>query len=120
MTALPPPTAEVARLVQIMGAEGALALIEWQAAARYYVPKTVGADHPLAQAVGLPAAQALVSAMGSEYLKVPIGREWRIMVYRARGMSYAQIGKALQISQNKVWSVLNKHELTASQLQLDF
>lgn len=118
MTALPPPTAECARLVQIMGAEGALALIEWQASARYYVPKSVDPSDPLAEAVGIDAALALVQARGGEQIKVPIAREWRIVIYRQRGQSYGAIAKRLMCSHNTVWRTLHAHEMTASQLDL--
>ncbi|HWJ72390.1 MAG TPA: helix-turn-helix domain-containing protein [Kaistia sp.] len=118
MSTLPPPTKEVIRLVQMMGAEGALALIEWQAPARYYVPKSVGPDDPLAKAVGLDAARALVEARGGEAIMVPVAREWRILIYRSRGMSYAEIGRRLQCSQTTIWRRLSQHELTAAQLDL--
>jgi DNA-binding NarL/FixJ family response regulator len=115
---LPPPTQEVVRLVQLMGAEGALALIEWQAPARYYVPKTVGPDDPLATAVGFDAARALVEARRGEAIKVPIAKEWRIKIYRSRGMSYAEIGRRLQISQNTVWRKLSAYDMIDRQIDL--
>ncbi|MCX5497306.1 helix-turn-helix domain-containing protein [Kaistia dalseonensis] len=118
MTALPPPTLECRRLVQIMGAEAALALIEWQGGTRYYVPKVISADHKLAQTVGLGPATALVEAYGSSAYKVPVAREWRILVYRQRGLSYSEIARRLVCSQSTIWRVLNANEKTAKQLDL--
>ena len=115
---LPPPTSEVVRLVQMMGAEGALALIEWQAGARFYVPKTVSPDDVFATTVGFAAARALSEARGGEAIKVPLGKKWRILIYRDRDMSYSEIARRLQCSQNSVWECLNKADRTVRQLDL--
>ncbi|MEP9350591.1 helix-turn-helix domain-containing protein [Xanthobacter sp. KR7-225] len=117
-TPLPPPTAEVARLVALIGPEATLALVEARAAARLYVPRTVQEDGELVRIVGREAAEALAAVAAGEYLKVPVARKWRTLVYKAQGRSYAEIAHALQISQNKVWTILSDYELTASQFDL--
>lgn len=116
--ALPPPTAECARLVQIMGAEGALALIEWQGGARYYVPKRFLPEGDLTARLGEAAAKALIEARAGEYLKVPQAREWRVLIYRERGLSYSDIARKLVCSQDMVWRVLSRHQQTAKQFDL--
>jgi len=118
MTALPPPTAECARLVQLLGAEAALALIECEGGTRFYVPKTVSPDDPMATMLGLPAARALAEAYGGSAYKVPQAREWRILIYRQRGLSYSEIARKLVCSQSMIWRVLNAHEQTATQYDL--
>lgn len=101
-----------------MGAEGALALIEWRGGDRLYVPKEFDDESALALTVGMVAAKALIEAYGGEYAKVPQAREWRILVYRRRGLSYAEIARKLTCSQSMIWRVLNTHEQTAKQYDL--
>ncbi len=118
MTTLPPPTAECARLVQIMGAEGALALIEWRGGDRFYVPKFFDPESEFAATVGADAAKLLIARLGREYVKVPQAREWRIMIYRQQGLSYAQIARKLTCTQDMIWSVLSRHQMTQKQYDL--
>jgi hypothetical protein len=118
VTTLPPPTAECARLVQIMGAEGALALIEWRGGDRMYVPKSFDPASELVLTVGAEATRALVEKLGGEYAKVPQAREWRILIYRQRGLSYAEIARKLTCSQSMIWRVLSTYEMTAKQYDL--
>ena len=118
MTELPPPTDEVRRLVRQIGAEATLRLVEARAAARLYVPRQPDPDGELARIIGLAAAQALSAAAAGDYIKVPVARQWRVLVYHAQGRSYMDIAQRLGCSQNTVWRILNEHEMTRRQLDL--
>jgi hypothetical protein len=113
---LPPPTEEVRRVVQIVGAEAALTLIETYGGTRLYVPKqpTKG----LIELIDEGCAKALSEAWGGDTIKMPLGRAWRVLVYQARGMSYPAIARKAGCSEDTVWRVLSRHERTAKQFDL--
>jgi hypothetical protein len=115
-TLLPPPTAEVRRLVQIVGPAAALKLIERRGGTRIYVPKQPSAW--LVEALGEAAAAALAEAMGGDDLQVPLGRAWRVLVYDAQGLSQAAIALRLGCVVRSVRRILARFERTRSQLDL--
>jgi hypothetical protein len=78
MTAnLPPPSEEMRRLVDIVGAEAAFALIEAHGGTRFYVPKNP--NERLISLIGEMGARALSQAWGGEPVKLPLARTWRIL-----------------------------------------
>jgi hypothetical protein len=113
---LPPPTEEVRRIVQIVGAEAALTLVEAYGGTRLFVPKTPTENH--IALLGDGSAKALSQAWGGEYIKVPLGRAWRVLVYNARGLSYAETARKAGCSEDGVWRILSRHERTTKQLSL--
>ncbi|WP_029004801.1 helix-turn-helix domain-containing protein [Azorhizobium doebereinerae] len=118
MSKLPPPTDEVARLVAIVGPEAALELIEQRGGTRLFVSSTDVGLGGLKAIMGLEGAAKLVEACGREYFKVPVAREWRVLVYRSRGLSYAEIARKVGCSENTVWRILNAHAMTGCQLDM--
>ncbi|MGD9769469.1 MAG: hypothetical protein AB7U62_17680 [Pseudolabrys sp.] len=116
MTELPPPTDEVRRLVDIVGAEATLALIEAHGGTRFYVPRMP--NERLVAIVGEPGAAALASLLGGEYLKLPLARAWRVLVYQARGLSYPAIARRVGCTEGAVWRTLSRHGLTQTQYDL--
>lgn len=114
--ALPPFTNEVARLGAWLGAEATLALVEMAGGTRIYIPRTATEDCSLAALVGLPAATLLCQAWGGDYLRVPVAREWRILILSAQGKTYSEIARTVKCSENTVWRTLNRRNLTESQL----
>lgn len=116
--AFPPPSPEVARLVQIMGVEAALAVVEQWGGTRLYVPKAPAGESELVKAVGDGPAKALAEAFGGEYLKVPLARRWRILAYHAMSLSYAQIARRAGCTEKHVGETLRGEGLTRAQLDL--
>jgi hypothetical protein len=115
--ALPPPTPDVRRFVQALGPDAALAVIEARGGTRLWVPgQATGST--LVQELGEAATLRLVEAFGRGPIKVPVAREWRVQIYRARGMSYAQIARATGCSETSVHRILAGSGLTVSR-QLD-
>jgi hypothetical protein len=106
MTAPPLPAAPEApwTLLRVLGEADAVRLIELHGGTRIYVPH--GGGH-LALHFAQPAIGAIVAAWGGEYLKVPLARYWRARIYRARGMSYAQIARGVGATETSVWRWLN-------------
>lgn len=83
MTTLPPPTDDVAVLVDLLGPEAALRLVEARGGSRVYLAE--GAV--LSEIVGLDGAAALRSRYGASQIKIPIARPWRVLCYLAQGFS---------------------------------
>jgi hypothetical protein len=111
------PPAELAWLVDLVGARPALRLIEARGGTRVYVPRTPAEGSALVRDVGLAPAQALAAAYGGETITVPVARHWRVREYRAAGLSYAAIARKLGCHEDTVWRLLKSAGET-SQLSL--
>lgn len=99
-------------LAKIVGHTAALALVEAYAGQRIYIPRKPRKHYRLAQVISMPAFAMLAAARGGEYFKVPLCRAERIVAYRARGMSYPAIARAVQCSEGTVGDVLRSAGLT--------
>lgn len=119
MITLPNPTPEVKKLSKFIGAEAALSLIEQRGGNRIYIP-TIQRVHrsELEKVVGLTAAQALAVPYGPGWHFIPLAREWRIPIYRMRGMTYAEIARAVGCTESQVGRILRAQEMTGKQLDL--
>lgn len=107
MTTLPPPTDEIARLVELIGPEAALRLVEARGGARVYVcdPAAGGA---IVDIIGVDATTALHARYGADTIKVPIARPWRVLCYLAMGLSQEQAALKAGCSRNSVQRALDK------------
>lgn len=102
-----PVPANLQGYVQVLGIEGTIALVERFGGARLYLPRTPQADGPLAQALGLEAAQRLGQAMGGgEAVKIPLAKKWLARHYRGLGWSVARIARHLRCSDTTVYGYL--------------
>lgn len=102
MTEIRPPV-ELAWLVEVIGEEATLLLIENFGGTRVNVP--VQPDRPsiLAEAVGLETQAKLVARFGGDRLKIPLCRWWRARIYRwQRGMTIQQIARRLGMVESGV------------------
>jgi len=117
MTAFAPPTQDVAGLVELIGPEAALALMEARGGTRLYVSEAV-AGRTITDIIGIDAAGKLASEYGRDRIKVPLGRVWRILCYRAQGQSYREIALRVGCGEGMVWSVLSRHGGTQKQYDL--
>jgi len=118
MIGLPPPTLEIRRFADLLGHEGLLLFLERFAGQRIYVPRTTTEHSEISKEVGLDIARALSAEYGGQYLKVPVAREWRVLVYKSQGVSYRQMAKRLGCSEDAIWLILSKNQATQSQLSL--
>jgi hypothetical protein len=115
VSTLPPPTDDVSRLVELVGPDAALALVEARGGTRIYVGEAIE-GRTVTDIIGVAAAARLAEAFGRETIKVPLAREWRILIYKARGLSYRAIALKAGCSENTVWETLSRHRQTNSQL----
>ena len=115
MTLLPPPTPELRKFVQTLGLDGALRLIEARGGTRLAVPLKVGSSD-LVEELGADLAEAVVRHYAGMYLKVPLGRAWRVQCYHVRdGASYATIARRVGLTENGVWRILSTSGLTGAE-----
>ena len=114
----PPPPAELAHLTDLIGADALLRLIEAYGCTRLYIPETPTEDTLLAKVIGLRLACIMANRYGGDYLKVPLSRNWRVRVYRARGWSYAEIARHLGMTESTVGKILHAAGITQRQLTL--
>lgn len=119
MSDLPPVTREVAPLVAKIGAEATLALVERWGGLRLYVPSPASPDGELWRVVGEDAARYLAHRYGREQIKVPLARNWRILVYHARGLPQAQVARRVGVIERTVERVLSRAKSGRS-VQMDF
>lgn len=114
---LVPPPAELAWLVDLIGAEATLKLIEARGGTRLYVPRAATPDCVLARDVGLAAAQKMTAEFAGNFITVPVARHWRVRHYRAAGLSCAAVARRLGCHEDTVWRLL-RSAASAEQLSL--
>ncbi|QQQ19693.1 helix-turn-helix domain-containing protein [Brevundimonas vitis] len=95
------------RVVQLVGDDGAAALSAAYAGSRIYVPRFLGAHHPITQCVGPQAAAQLVAAFGTKTIDVPIslGRRAMIVQLLSAGESIPNICRRVGASRRTVFYV---------------
>lgn len=117
MMSLPPHTDDVAQLVNLIGPEATLKLIEARGGTRLYVSDAVeGLTIP--DIIGIDAAAKLSAVYGRDRLKVPLARPWRILCYQAMGLSYSAMARRAGCTEGTVWDVLKRHGATSTQYDL--
>lgn len=114
---LPNPTPEVKKLSKHIGREAALALIEARGGNRVYIPAPARiGQSELPDIIGLDEARSLAVAYGPQWYFIPIAREWRVLLYRHRGMTYAEIARKTGTTETNVGRILRLQEMTNRQL----
>ena len=97
----------VAQLVQYIGEDAALKLVEAFGGLGIKL-----SDHPrkgvLVNAIGIEAAQALGKALGRGLYRVPVARSWRAGIYRRQGKSHPWIARKLAMTESGVWRMLRE------------
>jgi len=104
---LPPATEEVARLVELIGGEATLKLLEARGGTRLWIPKK-STDGVLAGIVGVDAAEAMAKHYGSGEIMLPIGRPWRVLCYIAMGLNRTQTALKAGTSEKVVHGILQR------------
>ena len=114
----PPPPA-LQHLVALIGEAMALRLVELHGGRRVFVPRRAGARQKLAVELSPQAEAALVEEFGGGNIEVPLVRDWRARIYRARGMTHAAIAERLGCGEWAVRSYLRQPD-SVDQLGLPF
>jgi len=104
-----PSEPNIARLARLVGDGNALTLIERYGGTTIYVPHEAKGEQAITSAIGIAAARALSSEFGGNDLKVPLGRSWRVQVYRTAGCSLSRIARYLTITESTVGKILQQY-----------
>ncbi|RIV82972.1 hypothetical protein D2V17_14315 [Aurantiacibacter xanthus] len=89
-------------LIALLGDGAFIALVEAFGGTRVYIPVTPDADHEIAAAIGTDMAHRLGQRYAPAVLRIPLARAFRARHYRAKGLSNAQIARALGITESGV------------------
>ncbi len=99
---------ELGSLVELLGTETAVALIEAHGGTRISVPMSASAESPLRAELGDSGYLRLVQYFGGHLLQVPVARKWRIEVYDARGMTRREMARRLGCTEATVYKFLGR------------
>ena len=117
---LVPPAPEVRLLVQAIGEQATLRLVEAFGGTRVYVAARPGEESQVATAVGLEAAAALgATELGGERVRVPLARAWRVQLLHALGATNPEIVRRVGMDRSTVYRIINAKRDT-KQLYLQF
>lgn len=103
-----PPTEDVQALVDMVGEDAALRLIEARGGTRIYVADPAPGTE-LAKLVGLDGATAMHERYGRGWVRVPLARPWRVLCYLARGMNRTQTALKAGCSENTVSDIVGRY-----------
>jgi hypothetical protein len=99
----PPPPRELNWLIECLGLEDTVKVIEISGGLQVWVPSGVGASwdskrEEFDAGFGEALAQQLVRYYGGGMIKIPLAAKWRTKFYYSQGMKHAQIARKLQCS----------------------
>ncbi len=111
---LPPPPPEMKAFVELLGSrDAALKLIEARGGRLLYIPHRAERSD-LVEIIGADALARLATRAGGDRLKVPLGREWRVQILRARGQSHGEIASTLGMTESGVYRSLRRSGLAGN------
>ncbi|WP_160009814.1 hypothetical protein [Rhizobium sp. 18055] len=94
-------------LMDALGEEGFLKLIEVHGGIRLYIPKNAPASK-LSSEIGSENTARLSNMFSGEYISVPLAREFRANHYRAQGESNAMIARRLGLTESGVERIFSR------------
>lgn len=94
-------------IVKLVGDDAAAALSAAYAGGRVYVPRFLGAHHPITHCVGQQAAARLAAKFGTKTIDIPIslGRRAMIVQLLLAGETVPQICRRVGVSRRTVFYV---------------
>lgn len=95
------------KVVQLVGDDAAAALSAAYAGGRVYIPRFLGAHHPITHCVGPTGAALLTAEFGTRTIEVPIslGRRAMIVQLLAAGVKVPAICRRVGVSRRTVFYV---------------
>lgn len=98
---------ELASLLELLGTDATIALIEAHGGTRLSVPRNAGAACDVRERIGDESFLRLVQYFGGAVLTIPLARGWRAAIYRQRGMTYREIARACGVVESAVYKMLS-------------
>lgn len=106
--AAPPPPAQVAPFIQVLGIDGAIRFILAYGGAELVISANPRDANNLVEMLGKDAVQALAALTGMPR-RIPLVKPWLAAHFHAEGLSIAQIARKLRVSDVSVRNYFRKH-----------
>jgi hypothetical protein len=111
---------ELEDLIELLGVEPTLKLIEAYGGTRVDVPKHMRKKHPLRTVLGDSGFALLFQYFGGARIIVPIARAWRINIYIGLGLTNAEIARRAGCTENTVYAYRRAGTTPDGQLAFSF
>lgn len=103
----PPPTAQIAPFVQVLGLDGAIRFLLAFGGAELFIGNNPKDTNQLVQIFGREAVETL-ARLPTLPRRIPLAKPWLTAYFRAQGFSIAQIARKLRISDVSVRTHLRR------------
>ncbi|MCE7915392.1 MAG: hypothetical protein DYH15_12130 [Nitrosomonas sp. PRO4] len=108
----------------VIGVNNVLKIIAKWGGTRLYVPVAINEQHPIAQLIGIKAAEKLVSYCGGDYIEPPVGLVAKLSIRNAqikednKAMSQSQLARKYNLTIRQIRNILSDCEKNDDQLGL--
>jgi hypothetical protein len=121
----PPPPEGLSLLIEVLGLDDTLRLIEARGGTKMWVPLGVNNSSAKLRAdleaeFGEAMARALIRGFGGDRISVPLCKEWRTALYASRGMTHAEIARKVGLHADTVWRRLKRGSQSNRQAAFHF
>lgn len=111
---------ELTALLELLGEDSTLKLVQAYGGTRLSVPKTMPQTHALRDLLGDDGFALLFQYFGGSEIPVPIARRWRFDIYKKRGITRREIARHLGCSEKTVYAYFRGEQRAQGQLTLSF
>ena len=98
---------ELGSLIELLGEDATLKLVETYGGTRRGVPKYMPETHELRDLLGDAAFVLLFQYFGGSEISVPLAKRWRLELYAKRGLKTKEIARRAGYSERSVARILN-------------
>ncbi len=110
---------ELSNLIELLGEESTLKLVQEHAGTRVGLPKKMPEDHPLRALLGDAGFALLCQYFGGYEISVPVARAWRFEMYTAQGLTPKRIARLCGCSEDAFYKY-RARKGSDRQLEMDF
>lgn len=111
-------SAELQGMLELLGKDATLKLVEAYGGVRCLVPKRFPAEHELLELLGAAAFALLHQYYGGSIIAVPLAKRWRIRVYKERGLTTKEIARRTGYTERAVARIVNNNYAPPPQFEL--
>lgn len=111
---------DITALIELIGEDATIKLIEAYGGTRPTVPKTFPAQHPMKELLGDFDFKNLHQYFGGCTLRLPLAKRWRLEIYRQRGMKTKEIARRTGYTERAVARIINEADAPRHQMALPF
>ncbi len=121
----PPPPESLSLLIEVLGLDDTLRLIEARGGTKLWVALGVNNSSEKLRAdleaeFGEAMAKALIRGFGGGYISVPLCKDWRTALYASRGLTHAEIARKVGLHADTVWRRLKRDAQSNRQVAFRF